>query len=353
MKQPFLSIVIPCLNENQTIASAIKDAQKNAAKYFQGNYQIIVADNGSVDGSISKIKKFRSVKLVHVPVRGYGAALHWGILKSKGKYVLFADADMSYPFSNIHRFAKALEKEPDLILGSRMKGTIQKKSMPSLHRYVGTPILTWLIRVIYRIPTTDCNSGMRIVKKDFYKKLNMRNAGMEWASELLIKTALSKGRYAEVPIKFAKDKRIGKPHLSSWSDGWRHLKAIILLKPSSMYPFFFLSLFLAWRLQTTEIVYTFLFSVFATVLLLSILTAQFLNSVIERDSGSIYKVLSKFKLVPLTGFATLLALTFIFLSQRGVLAKTFVVSQLGIVFIWIFLVETVKTHLVNRLPDQL
>src|SRR5690606_19367049 len=110
---------------------------------------------------------------IKVPVRGYGAALHYGIMNAKGDYVLFADADLSYPFSNLKQLSKALSDSPDMILGSRINGTIQKGAMPLLHRYVGTPILTLMIRIIYAIPTTDCNSGMRMLKKSFYKKLNM------------------------------------------------------------------------------------------------------------------------------------------------------------------------------------
>ena len=235
-KKPILSVVIPCLNEKDTIQKAIEDAYKQAQKNFPNNFEIIVADNGSNDGSLELIKKSKKARLINVPVRGYGAALHWGINNAKGKYILFADADLSYPFSNLLKFKKVINQKPDLILGSRFKGNIQSGAMPFMHRYIGTPILTLLIRLIYKIPTSDCNSGMRMVNKSFYKKLGMRNSGMEWASELLLKTALKNGKYLEIPIKFLKDKRKRSPHLSTWSDGWRHFKSIFLLKPSSLHP---------------------------------------------------------------------------------------------------------------------
>ena len=142
----------------------ILDARKNGKKYFNNIFEILVADNGSTDGTIEILKKIKNIKVVNVPVGGYGAALHWGIMKSSGDYVLYADADLSYPFANIIKFKDKIDSNPDLILGSRIKGNIEKGAMPFLHRYLGTPVLTFLIRVFYRIPTTDTNSGMRMVK---------------------------------------------------------------------------------------------------------------------------------------------------------------------------------------------
>jgi glycosyltransferase involved in cell wall biosynthesis len=215
-----VSLVIPCLNEAQTLRECILDAKKYGNKFFRNAYEILVSDNGSTDGSL-KIAKKEGIRIIKVPVRGYGAALHWGILNSKSTYSLIADADLSYPFSNLKMFKKMIIKKPDLVLGSRLKGKIEKGAMPFLHRYFGTPVLTALIRIIYGIKTTDCNSGMRLIKNNFYKNLNMRNSGMEWASELLLKTALKKGKYLEVKIDFKKDKRVRRPHLDTWADGWR------------------------------------------------------------------------------------------------------------------------------------
>lgn len=352
MSKLILSIVIPCLNEKDTILASVKDAQKYAAMYFPNQFEVIVADNGSTDGTLKIISKIRNLKIVHVPVRGYGAALHWGISKSIGKYIVFGDADLSYPFSNLKNFKSLLTQDPDLILGSRMTGQIQKGAMPPLHRYLGTPLLTWMIRILYHIPTTDCNSGMRLVKKSFYRQLNMRNSGMEWASELLLKTALRRGKYIEVPIKFLKDKRRRPPHLSTWSDGWRHLKSIILLKASSLFVFFFFFALFA------IFVYPYSFSLssfsimLALVTILSYLALRFLEFAIERKHNSISIILNSNRLVIWIFQLTIVIGSLILLIPDSRLGtKLLLVSFNALLFIWVFLIETIKTHLVNRLPD--
>lgn len=352
MKKIELSIVIPCLNEKSTIQLAILDAKKYGRKFFKNSFEIIVSDNGSTDGSLKIISKHRSVRLIKAPTKGYGAALHWGVMASRGEYVVFADADMSYPFSNLGKFKKKLIHFPDLILGSRFKGRISKNAMPLHHRYIGTPLLTFLIRLIYKIPTSDCNSGMRFVKKSFYKKLNMRNSGMEWASELLLKTALKKGTYEEVPITYLKDKRGRSPHLSSWSDGWRHLKAILLLKPQSLYPLLVVFSILTLFFYKRSFAFSFLFADLFVVLILSLLTLDLLGAIIENKQTVISKFLLKFQLVPVTITVSLVIGILISLIPESRLGlKLFLVSQLSITFMWIFLIETIKTHLANRLPE--
>lgn len=347
-----LSIVIPCLNEEETISRSVSEAKKYGRKYFGQDFDIVVADNGSADNTLFILKKIKNIKILNVPVKGYGAALHWGIMKSSGEYVLYADADLSYPFANIIRFKSKIDSNPDLVLGSRLKGHIEKGAMPFLHRYLGTPILTFLIRVIYRIPTTDTNSGMRMVKKSFYKKLNMRNSGMEWASELLIKTALHNGKYIEVPIKFVKDERGRNPHLSSWADGWRHLKAIILLKPSMIYPLLVVFPLLAFLAYPFSFGLAFLFLDLVVVVFLSLLTLSLLESIIEGKETRTSNFLMEFRFVPITLLITLaVGLAIVSIPDSRLGTKLFLVSVLGILFMWIFLIETIKTHLANRLPD--
>lgn len=353
MKKINLSIVIPCLNEKQTIKRAIEDAKKYSRLSLGNNYEVIVADNGSTDGTLDILKKDKGVKIVHVPVRGYGAALHWGIMNAKGDYVIFADADLSYPFSNINKFSKMTVDEPDMVSGTRLGGTIQKGAMPFLHRYFGTPALTFLINVLYKMKSTDCNCGMRMVKRSFYKKLNMKSSGMEWASELLLKTALRKGKFEEVPIKYLKDKRGKSPHLSTWSDGWRQFKTIILLKPQSLYLPLVAFFLLAVYYYSKNFALTFLFAELFIVLVLSLFTLNLIGSTIDHKPTKISKFLIEFRLVPITAIISLAVGTFIILIPNSRLGtKLFLVSTLGVIFMWIFFIETIKTHLVNKLPDD-
>jgi len=347
------TLLIPCLNERDTIKQAAEDAKENCEKYLSKNYEIIVADNGSTDGTLNILKKIDGIKIINVPVKGYGAALHWGIMKAKGKYIIFADADLSYPFTNIKGFIFQEKFNPDLVLGSRIKGNLEKGAMPFLHRYLGTPILTFLIRLLYGIPTTDSNSGMRMVKKSFYKKLNMRCSGMEWASELLLKTALNNGKYIEVPILFKKDKRTKSPHLSTWPDGWRHLKSILLLKPSSLYILLIIFPVLALISYINKSFgFTFLFMNLTVVLFLSLIVLNLLSAAINGKPTKLSTFLVKFRLVPITIlFFLFVGLIILFIPDTHLGTKLFLVSILGIIFMWIFLVETIKTHLISRLPD--
>lgn len=352
MKKTVISVVIPCLNEKQTIKQAVLEAKQNADKNFPNQYEIIVADNGSTDGTLDILKQLPFVRVIKVPIRGYGAALHWGILKSKSPYVLFADADLSYPFSNLSQFKKTLSSQPDLVLGSRIKGNIAKGAMPFLHRYLGTPVLTFLIRLIYHLPTTDCNSGMRIVKTSFYKQLRMRNSGMEWASELLLKTALKKGKYLEIPIKFVKDKRDRPPHLSTWSDGWRHLKAIILLKPNTLLSSSLLLLAASLLVIPVHFIIASILIVLASLAFFSWLTAKFLSFALDKQQNHVALLLNSNRLVSWVIMTSFILVSVIFTlpdSRTG--TKMVLVANLAIIFMWTFLIETIKTHLINSLPE--
>ena len=353
MSKMILSIVIPCLNEKDTIIAAVKDAQKYAKICFPGKAEVIVADNGSTDGTLIKLKSTKGIRLIKVPVNGYGAALHWGIGNARGKYIIFGDADLSYPFSNLKNFKPLLNQEPDLILGSRLKGEIQKGAMPFLHRYLGTPFLTWIIRILYQLPTSDCNSGMRLVKKSFYLHLNMRNSGMEWASELLLKTALRKGKYFEIPIRFLKDKRHRPPHLSTWSDGWRHLKSIILLKSSSLFLFFFFFVAAAIFVYPQSFSLTSFFIMLSLVTLLSYLALRFLEFAIEKKHNPVSILLNSNSLVVwIAQISFIIGCSILFIPDSRLGTKMLLVSFDALLLIWVFLIETVKTHLVNRLPDN-
>ena len=349
-----LSIVIPCLNEKRTIKRAIAEAYKYLKKEKIKSFEIIVADNGSNDGSQKEVLKSRVAKIVNVPVRGYGAALHYGILKAKGKFVLFADADLSYSFSEIKKFKTFLNQKVDLVLGSRIKGNIKKGAMPFLNRYLGTPVLTYLIRLIYKIKTTDTNSGMRMIRKSFYRKLKMKNSGMEWASELLIKTSFNNGVYREVPINFAKDKRRRSPHLIPWADGWRHLKAIVLLKPNTLLVpiILFLTISVTFLNSYTEFSRFSFLTMFA--LSLSFLAVKILHMAINNEKNFLVSVLQKTPIVMIAILTTIAWFIFLvtFPSSLGNF-KSLISGVITIFDMWVFLIETIKTHLINRLPDKL
>lgn len=346
-----ISIVIPCLNEVDTIEKIIQIASIAARKYFKNKFEIIVSDNGSTDGTLTKLLHMKGIKLVKAPIKGYGGALHYGILSANKSYIFFADADLSYDFMELNKFLSFIKDGYDLILGSRIKGEIKPGAMPMINRYIGTPILTHLIRFIYKINTTDCNSGMRAIKKSFYRRLMMKNSGMEWASELIIKTAINKGRYAEVPITFLKDQRRNNPHLRRWEDGWRHLKVIILLRPQSLIAMAVLMvaigvLFLPFSLFTTIAVF-----LFAEFLILSFLAVVKLDAAITKIPNRINNILDKLPLVFTGVVLTIFGILQLFLiSDQHLFTKYILFYQMVLLDLWLFFIETIKTHLVNPLP---
>lgn len=348
-----VSILIPCLNEVVTIRKAVESSRFAAGKYLHGKFEIIVADNGSSDGTLEILNSLKYVRIINVPIKGYGAAMHYGIMSAKFPNVFFADADLSYSFMDLEKFMPSLGKF-DMILGSRIKGNIHPGAMPQLNRYLGTPLLTLLIKLVYGINVTDCNSGMRMVKKEFYKTLHMKNSGMEWASELLVKTALRKGSYKEVPITFMKDQREAETHLKRWEDGWRHLKVIILLKPRiflygagvllisslafiSSSPFTSIALFL-----------------FAEFLFFACLAAVCLSSAIDKKMSSVVLLLQR---IPFVFLGILMSffgfISLFFISDDHLFTKYIIVFQIVLYDLWLFFYETIRTHLVNSMPEQI
>lgn len=348
-----VSILIPCLNEIDTITEVVENARSAGKKYLKKDFEIIIADNGSTDGTLEQLSLLKNIKVINVPIKGYGSALNSGILSSKYPYILFADADLSYDFHDIDKFLKYI-KTYDVVLGSRLRGRIDPNAMPLLNRYIGTPILTLLIKAIYGLNATDCNSGMRAVKKEFYKKLVMKNSGMEWASELLIKTALKGGKYIEVPINFHKDKRKKTTHLKRWEDGWRHLKVIILLKPMVLILLALVIIVAGLFFVTFSVFTTLALFLFAEFLIFSYLAAIKLESAVMKTENKINIWLGKLPLVLFSVLITTLGAILLFtISDKHLFTKYILLFQIVLFDLWLFFIETIKTHLINPLPDNI
>lgn len=218
-----ISIVIPCLNEAKTLPNVIAAAQA-ALAHYKG--EVIVADNGSSDSS-PEIARQLGARVVNVPLRGYGSALTGGIEAARGRYILIGDANESYEFSEIGRFMSKLQEGYEYVMGTRLRGHIEDGAMPPMHRYVGTPVLTWLVNTFFRTGISDVNCGIRAFSRSAFNRMDVHATGMEWASETTIKAGLLKLRIAEVPATLRVDKRDRKPHLRPWRDGWYHLRFIL------------------------------------------------------------------------------------------------------------------------------
>jgi len=224
-----LSVVMPCLNEAETLGTCVRKAQR-ALREAGIAGEVVVADNGSKDGSV-EIAEQMGARVVHVRERGYGNALMGGIAAARGQYIVMGDADDSYDFGHIARFLESLREGADLVMGNRFRGGIQKTAMPPLHRYFGNPALTQLGRLFFRSPVGDFYCGLRGFRKDAYERMGLRTTGMEFATEMVVKATLLKLRIAEVPTTLSPDGRSRPPHLRTWRDGWRTLRFFLLYSP--------------------------------------------------------------------------------------------------------------------------
>mgnify|MGYP005840130907 CR=1 FL=1 len=224
-----LSIVMPCLNEAETLATCICKAQQFLHTHGVTG-EVIVADNGSTDGSLA-IAVQHGARLVHVAARGYGSALMGGIQAAHGQYVIMGDADDSYDFTALQPFLAELRAGADLVMGNRFTGGIAPGAMPPLHRYLGNPVLTTIGRLFFRSPVRDFHCGLRGFRRDAILALDLRTTGMEFASEMVVKATLHGLTIREVPTTLAVDGRSRPPHLRSWRDGWRHLRFLLLYSP--------------------------------------------------------------------------------------------------------------------------
>jgi glycosyltransferase involved in cell wall biosynthesis len=224
-----LTILMPCLNEAETLAFCVRQAHQ-AIREAGIRGEVVVADNGSNDGS-QEIARSEGARVLDVPVRGYGAALTAGIEAANGRYVMMADADASYHFEHLPRFLPKLADGYDLVMGNRFAGAIEPGAMPPLHQYLGNPVLSAIGRVFFRIPVRDFHCGLRAFRRDSILALNLRTTGMEFASEMVVKSSLAGLRMTEVPTTLSPDGRSRPPHLRSWRDGWRHLRFLLLYSP--------------------------------------------------------------------------------------------------------------------------
>ena len=235
-----VTIVMPCLNEAETLATCVDHAL--AALRENGiSGEVIVGDNGSTDGS-QAIAAAHGAQVVNVPARGYGAALNAAITAARGRFVLMGDADDSYDFAHLPRFLAELRNGADLVMGNRFLGGIGPGAMPVLHRYLGNPVLSKLGRLLFHAQIGDFHCGMRAFSREAYDRLALRTTGMEFASEMIVKASLMKQKIVEVPTTLKKDGRSRPPHLKTWTDGWRHLRFLLMYSPRWLFMFPGLSL---------------------------------------------------------------------------------------------------------------
>lgn len=232
-----LAVVIPCLNEHETIGLCVSEAI-DGLRTAAIDGEVICADNGSTDDSV-KIAEAAGARIVRIPRRGYGSAILGGINNSDARWILMADADGSYDLTQLQQFVKQLASGAEFVQGCRLPtggGTIAPGAMPFLHRYVGNPVLSWLVKRWFGSPVDDVHCGMRAFSREAILKLDLRCTGMEFASEMVIKAALHQLPTAQVPITLRKDKRItGTRHLRTFRDGWRHLRFMLLYSPKWLF----------------------------------------------------------------------------------------------------------------------
>jgi hypothetical protein len=228
-----VSVVMPCLNEARTVGRCVAKA-KACLERLGVKAEIIVADNGSSDGS-ADIAGAQGARVVPVARKGYGAALQGGIDAARGKYIIMGDADDSYDFSALDPFIERLRQGDELVMGNRFKGGIKPGAMPWLHRYVGNPVLTGVLNMFFHTPIGDAHCGLRAFRKDSYERLGLTTPGMEFASEMVVKACLLRQKVSEVPTVLHPDGRDRPPHLRSFRDGWRHLRFLLLMCPLWLY----------------------------------------------------------------------------------------------------------------------
>lgn len=224
---------MPCLNEEETLSKCIVKALRSIEAHNL-NAEILIADNGSTDRS-RLIANNLGARVIDVKEKGYGNTLRAGIFNSKGRFIIMGDSDDSYDFSDLMPFITNLRNGDDLVVGNRFKGGIQKNAMPFLHRYLGNPVLSFLGRLFFKTPVKDFHCGLRGMNKSSIIELGLSTSGMEFASEMIVKSAINNLKVSEVPIKLYCDGRSRDPHLNTWRDGWRHLCFLLVHSPKWLF----------------------------------------------------------------------------------------------------------------------
>ncbi len=228
-----LTLLMPCLNEAETLETCIRKAQGFLERSGLSG-EVVVADNGSTDGSRELARRL-GARVVEVPTRGYGAALHAGSLSARGRFIIMGDSDDSYDFSELDAFVKKLREGYDLVMGNRFQGGILPGAMPWKNRYIGNPVLSGLGRLFFRCPVGDFHCGLRGYSREAFRRMDLRTTGMEFASEMVIKATILGMKIHEVPTRLHKDGRSRPPHLRPWRDGWRHLRFMLLYNPQGVF----------------------------------------------------------------------------------------------------------------------
>lgn len=242
LKNVELSIVMPCLNEEETVHICVWKAR---TFMYENNIfgEVIVADNGSNDRSV-ELAENAGARVVRVNQKGYGAALMGGINAARGNFIIMADSDDSYDFLNLMPIVEKLRQGNDFVIGNRFKEKIAGNAMPFLHKYLGNPVLSFIGKAFFKSKISDFHCGLRGFSKEAFNSLELQTTGMEFASEMIVKATLQNCKISEVPVKLHPDGRSGKSHLNTWSDGWRHLRFLLLYSPRwlFLYPGLFLML---------------------------------------------------------------------------------------------------------------
>ena len=244
-----LSIIMPCLNEAETLEVCVRKAMDFLRRSGISG-EVLIGDNGSTDGSQEIGVRF-GARVVNIPMRGYGSALYGATMAARGKYIIMGDSDASYDFSSLEPFVEKLREGYDLVMGNRFKGGIRPGAMPWKNRYIGNPILSTIGRIFFHCPANDFHCGLRGYSKDAFLRMGLRTTGMEFASEMVIKATMFRMRITEVPTTLSPDGRSRPPHLRPYRDGWRHLRFMLLFSPNWLFLYPGLMLTLTGALATT------------------------------------------------------------------------------------------------------